>query len=131
MKILNRLIKKKEEEKKEHKYIRCSSCGFRHTTDYHYCPNCGVWRQILDKKGYCICTSPHCGRIHRRDIKVRILYRNPITGKYEIIFTKCVMCGKKIIRRKKLFHYNALHTHKFYYCKNKRGHHNLCEVKGE
>lgn len=52
-------------------------------------------------------------------------YHNPITGKKELFFTHCVLCGKLIFRKKTLYKWNSLKSDKFYYCKNKKGHHTL------
>jgi len=47
----------------------------------------------------------------------RLIYKSPITGRYCILFTHCVYCGRKVSLNKKNIGQNRFSV-KFYYCKH-------------
>jgi predicted SprT family Zn-dependent metalloprotease len=47
---------------------------------------------------------------------MKIIYKNPISSKYDFLFTKCVYCGKKVLLEKKYLGKNR-YGNIFYYCK--------------
>jgi hypothetical protein len=51
---------------------------------------------------------------------VRIFYHNPISGKTNFLFTKCVMCGRKVLMRDRNYKPNRFNS-RYFYCQNKHG----------
>jgi len=49
--------------------------------------------------------------------KLRILYKNPISGKWNFLFTHCPHCGRRVLIRKKNIGKNRFGD-QFYYCPN-------------
>ena len=57
----------------------------------------------------------------------RLFYRNPISGKYNFLYTHCVYCGQRVSLNRKNIGQNRF-GHKFYYCKSCQGHKNKKEL---
>jgi uncharacterized protein YlaI len=45
-----------------------------------------------------------------------LFYRNPITGKYDFLYTKCVLCGKRVRLKEKNMREDTLNQLTFYFC---------------
>lgn len=56
-------------------------------------------------------------------IKFKVFYKNPITDKWNFLYTTCIYCGKRTRIRKKNIGIGGLGNREFIYCDN-------CKIEG-